>query len=142
MIRRTCSASTRISSQPCKCESPSPPFRGEREGPARRVRWAVPRAGSSAPLTLPSPPGRRGERVSRCRFAGHCVENYRKPASIQSEVGDVARVLFQFAALDALDDVDQALVGAGGDADLRAFADDKAVEELDLGAPAFGHVLT
>ena len=45
--------------------SPSPPFRGEREGPAPQA-WqgevdGGAELGSSAPLTLPSP-GRRGER--------------------------------------------------------------------------------
>jgi hypothetical protein len=53
----------------------------------------------------------------------------------------VARVLLEFAALDALDHVDEALVGAGRDADLLAFAHDKAVQKLDLGAPALYHVL-
>jgi len=46
-------------------ESPSPPFRGEREGPRRdasgRVRWAAPQTDWSAPLTLPSPPAGGGE---------------------------------------------------------------------------------
>jgi hypothetical protein len=63
------------------------------------------------------------------------------PLSVQPEFGDVARVLLQFAALDALDDVDEALVGAGLHSDLLPLAHDKAVEELDLGAPALGHVL-
>jgi hypothetical protein len=50
--------------------SPSPPFRGEREGP-RRDRAGEGEVGSaanylrSAPLTPPSPPGRRGERVKK-----------------------------------------------------------------------------
>src|SRR5437660_6245230 len=39
--------------------------RAERGG---RVRWAAPRAGTSAPLTLPSPPGQRGERVKSASF--------------------------------------------------------------------------
>jgi hypothetical protein len=59
--------------------------------------------------------------------------------SVEPQLGDVARVLLEFAALDALDDVDEALVGAGRDADLLAFADHKAVEEFDLGAPALPH---
>ena len=45
---------------------PSPPFRGEREGPvAERWEGEVGDATHSrtAPLTLPSPPGRRGERI-------------------------------------------------------------------------------
>jgi hypothetical protein len=47
-------------------KSPSPPFRGEREGPvAERREGEVggPEAGTSAPLTLPSPPGQRVETV-------------------------------------------------------------------------------
>src|SRR5437016_5707693 len=32
-----------------------------------RVRWVAPRAYCSAPLTLPAPPGRRGERVNSPR---------------------------------------------------------------------------
>src|SRR5262245_56153591 len=63
------------------------------------------------------------------------------PGTVEPQLGNMARVLFGFAALDLLDDVDEALVGAGRDADLLAFAHDKAVQELDLGAPAFGHVL-
>jgi hypothetical protein len=62
--------------------------------------------------------------------------------SVEPQLGDVARVLLELAALDALDDVDEALVGAGLDADLLAFAHDKAVQIFDLGAPAFGHILT
>jgi CelD/BcsL family acetyltransferase involved in cellulose biosynthesis len=61
--------------------SPSPPSRGEREGPGR----ASARAGEvgvvgnptrpSAPLTLPSPPGRRGERIrtGNCRHKVCCI---------------------------------------------------------------------
>ncbi len=68
-------------------QEPLSALRGEREGPWRigdappdrrthacaarggRVRWAVPRPGSSAPLTLPSlPPPPAGERVRKRRF--------------------------------------------------------------------------
>jgi hypothetical protein len=36
-----------------------------------RVRWAPPpQTASSAPLTLPSPPGRRGERVTMPAVGG------------------------------------------------------------------------
>ena len=52
-------------------QDPSPSYRAEREGPAKRegeVGGAA--TGSSAPLTLPSPPGQRGERVIKRRFAG------------------------------------------------------------------------
>ena len=61
--------------------------------------------------------------------------------SVKPQVGDVARVLFEFAALDLLDQIDEPLVGAGGEADLFSLAHDKAVQELDLGAPALEHVL-
>src|SRR5260370_25363287 len=44
--------------------------------------------------------------------------------SIQPQFGDVARVLREFAALDPLDDLDQALVGACLKPDLLAFAHD------------------
>ena len=37
--------------------------------------------------------------------------------------------------------LDDGLIGAGMNADLLAFAH-KAVQKFDLGAPAFGHVLT
>jgi hypothetical protein len=57
---------------------PSPPFRGPSGGRGRgpgakapgRVRWATPLTASSAPLTLPSPPGQRGERVKGGLFGG------------------------------------------------------------------------
>jgi hypothetical protein len=43
--------------------------RGRRRGPGtpapERVRWAAPQTGRSAPLTLPSPPGQRGERIEK-----------------------------------------------------------------------------
>jgi KDO2-lipid IV(A) lauroyltransferase len=54
-------------------KSPSPPFGGEREGPAKRegeVGGAA-STGSSAPLALPSPPGRRGARVKAAALAGN-----------------------------------------------------------------------
>src|SRR3954470_6222856 len=62
-------------------------------------------------------------------------------SSVEPQIGDVARVLLEFAALDLFDQIDQALVGAGGEADLFALAHDKAVQELDLGAAALEHVL-
>ena len=43
----------------------------------------------------------------------------------------MARVLLEVAALDALDDVDEALVGAGRDADLLAFAHEKQSKSCD-----------
>ncbi len=56
---RSCSSS--VSTVIC----PSPPLWGEREGPAPKA-WegevGIGGACPSAPLTLPSPPGRRGER--------------------------------------------------------------------------------
>src|SRR6266513_2108932 len=60
--------------------------------------------------------------------------------SVQPELGDVARVLLELAALDLLDEVDEALIGARREPDLLALAHDKAVEEFDLGAPALRHV--
>jgi hypothetical protein len=62
--------------------------------------------------------------------------------SVQPQFRNMARVLFEFAALDFLDDVDEALTGARLNADLFAFAYDKAVQIFDLGAPALRHVLT
>jgi len=50
--------------------------------------------------------------------------------------------VFRVAAFDALDDVDEVLVGGG--AWMPACSPSrttKAVEEFDLGAPALGHVL-
>src|SRR6516165_5319332 len=46
--------------------APLRPSGGRGRGPTRRVgrvRWPELRTGPPAPLTLPSPPGRRGERV-------------------------------------------------------------------------------
>src|SRR5271168_2573549 len=46
-------------------KAPLRPSGGRGRDPTRRVggvRWAAPQIASSAPLTLPSPPGRRGER--------------------------------------------------------------------------------
>ena len=47
---------------------------------------------------------------------------------VQPELGDVARVLFELAALDLFDDVDQPLIGAGPNADLFAFAPNAAID--------------
>ena len=46
----------------------------------------------------------------------------------------MAPVLFEFAVLDLIDDLDQPLVGARLNAHLIAFAHDKAVQIFDLGA--------
>ena len=54
----------------------------------------------------------------------------------------MARVLFELAALDLLDDVDEPLIGARLNSDLLAFAHDKALEKLDLCAPALAMALT
>src|SRR5262245_44588249 len=51
------------------------------------------------------------------------------------------RIGSQLALLDALDDVGEHGVGAGGDAHLLALAHHVAVEVLDLGAAALLHVL-
>ena len=53
----------------------------------------------------------------------------------------MARVRFQFAALDLFDDVDEPRIGARFDADLLALAHNKAIQKLDLGAPVLHHVL-
>src|SRR5208282_6425870 len=53
--------------------APLRPSGGRGREPSRsdgRVRWAMPRTDASAPLTLPSPPGRRGERVKLLRGVG------------------------------------------------------------------------
>src|SRR6202035_4906060 len=66
---------------PASPEAPLRPSGGRGRDPSRvslrpadlirgdgRVRRAAPRTGTSAPFTLPSPPGPRGERVSSARF--------------------------------------------------------------------------
>ncbi len=50
-------------------------------------------------------------------------------------------IRLQFPALDALDDVRQRGIGAAGEADFFALVHDITVDEFDLGAPAFLHVL-
>ena len=57
------------------------PFRGEREGPAKREG----EVGSAAnrhvgPLALPSPPGQRWERVNKSRFEPNFAGKSRRPA--------------------------------------------------------------
>jgi hypothetical protein len=50
-------------------KTPLRPFEGRGRGPrSGRVRWAAPGTGSSAPLTLSSPPGQRWERIKRGGF--------------------------------------------------------------------------
>ena len=77
------------------------------------------------PLTQPSP-RKRGE--------GGYFLSASVARSVQSEVGDVARVLFEFAAFDLFDDVDETRVGARLNPDLLALAHNKAIEIFDLGA--------
>ena len=49
--------------------APLRPSGGRGRGPrSGRVRWVAPRTGTSAPLTLPSPPARRGERLKSAPF--------------------------------------------------------------------------
>src|SRR5947209_13755510 len=61
------------------CESPSPPFRGEREGPAKREGEVdVSRASLSAPPTLPPPPGRRGGGYLNNDVPGNPPADFRK----------------------------------------------------------------
>jgi hypothetical protein len=61
--------------------SPSPPFRGEREGPDPQG-WEGEVGGATnrlvGPLTLPSPPGQRGERVKGAASEPHLGANLRK----------------------------------------------------------------
>ena len=51
------------------------------------------------------------------------------------------RIGLKLPAFDARDDVGQHGIGAAGEAELLALANDKTVEEFDLGAPALLHVL-
>jgi TolB-like protein/tetratricopeptide (TPR) repeat protein len=57
---------------PPESRAPLRPSGGRGRGPGAqatgRVRWAAPRTGTSASLTPPSPPGRRGERVKSASF--------------------------------------------------------------------------
>src|SRR5450631_4906437 len=62
--------------------------------------------------------------------------------SVQPELCNVTWIGFQFAALDALDDIGQRRVGAADEPDLFTLARNQAVEEFDLGAAALLHVLT
>src|SRR6516225_1516525 len=64
------------------------------------------------------------------------------PRSIEPQLRDVSRISLELALLDALDEVCEHRVGAAGQAELFAFAHHEAVQELDLGAAAFFHVLT
>src|SRR3954468_15952875 len=61
--------------------------------------------------------------------------------SVQPQVGDVARVLLEFAALDLFDDLDEPLVGPSRQSGPFALAHDEPVQEFDLGAAALCHVL-
>jgi len=58
--------------------------------------------------------------------------------SVQPQLGNVARVLLEFAALDFFDDLDEPLVGARRQPGPFALAHDKPVQKFDLGAPALG----
>src|ERR1700682_5834628 len=61
--------------------------------------------------------------------------------SVQPEVSDVPRIRAQLMTFHALDDVRQHGIGGAREADLLALAYHEAVEEFDLRAPAFLHVL-
>ena len=62
--------------------APLRPSGGRGRGPrSGRVRWAMPRTGSSTPLTLPSPPGRRGERISKRRLREISLASFRKDSA-------------------------------------------------------------
>src|SRR6202051_4230248 len=61
--------------------------------------------------------------------------------SVQPQLSDVPRIRTQLLTFHALDDVRQHGIGGAREADLLALAYDEAVEEFDLRAPAFLHVL-
>src|SRR6185437_11969863 len=84
-----------------------------------------PRGGGRGPSRRLGPPG----------------QDQGQARSIESQVLDVLRIGLELAALDALDDIGEHRVGAHSQAKLLALAYHEAVEELDLGAPAFLHVL-
>src|SRR5438105_14701672 len=64
-----------------------------------------------------------------------------RPSSVQPQLGDVSRVGLRVATLDAPDELGEGRVGAAGQSDLLALANDEPVEEFDLRAPALEHVL-
>src|ERR1700732_825419 len=66
---------------------------------------------------------------------------FAQEGSVQPQLGDVPRIGLELVAFDALDDVRQHGIGGAREADLLALAHHEAVEEFDLGAPAFLHVL-
>src|SRR6516165_11448190 len=69
----------------------------------------------------------------------------RSMASLAGEWSDAVKVFRSrqgLAVLYLLDCLDQLDVGRGGDADLMAFGGDHAVDEVDLGAATFQHVLS
>src|SRR6266446_8236625 len=61
--------------------------------------------------------------------------------SVQPQLSDVPRIRPQLMTFHTLDDVRQHGVGGAREADLPALAHHEAVEEFDLRAPAFLHVL-
>jgi hypothetical protein len=64
-----------------RTRAPLRPSGGRGRGPrSGKVRWVAPQTGSSAPLTLPSPPGQRGERGKGARRRSHAsAANLRTP---------------------------------------------------------------
>src|SRR5919197_445842 len=77
------------------------------------------------------PPGHRG----------HASVPFPTAAYIMSDRVEVLALRRDFAELDLFDDLDELYVGRSGAADFLAFGGDHPVDEVDLGAPAFHHVL-
>jgi len=81
----------------------------------------------------PRPKGERPLKVSKAVAWPHASTVWRffggdhsgfVSGSVEPQLGDVARVLLQLAALDLLDDIAQPLIGARLNTDLLAFAHD------------------
>ena len=71
---------------------------------------------------------------------------YNNVHMMQAETDDAKREawiasIYKLAALNPLDEIGQHSIGAAGQADLFALPHHEPVEEFDLGAPAFLHVL-
>src|SRR5437588_134979 len=70
------------------------------------------------------------------RINGHALAG-----SVQPQLRDVAGIGLKLIPFHALDDVRQHRIGAARKADLFVLAHHEAVEEFDLRAPAFLHIL-
>src|SRR5262245_20220433 len=77
--------------------------------------------------------------------AAWCVDEPRLSRSrrdlVQPQFCNVAGFGLQLPAFHLFDDLDEPLVSARLHPDLVALAHDKTIQEFDLGAPAFHHVL-